>query len=59
MEWKLTAWVKNTPNAVPIATAEFRSTTLMRATQKLWVKSFDTEIEALPRKEKEDAHGIS
>jgi hypothetical protein len=39
----LQAWVRGSSNAVPIAQAEFRSPTLVRATKKLWIKEFRVE----------------
>jgi hypothetical protein len=32
----LTAWVKDSPNSVPVARAEFRSTALAGDTARLW-----------------------
>lgn len=39
----LQAWVKGSPNVVPIAQAELRSEDLARRTAKLWGKEFRVE----------------
>lgn len=36
--WKITAFVKDSPNKEPIAVATFRSWTLLVATVNLWEK---------------------